>query len=144
MKKLIYLILLTFAVTSIVSCGGKNEGKTALREMEKIVEKAEKDKDKLTAEEWKELAVEFEKNEKIASEAADNDKLGIAGNMKLLSLTARWATAYGPRMMQDMLPNLSEPLENLGSDLQKLMDALQEDSIMEEALAEDMKDQDRE
>lgn len=144
MKKLIYLILFAFAVTSIVSCGGQNEGKTALREMEKIVEKAEKDKDKLTAEEWKELAVEFEKNEKIASEAADNDKLGIAGNMKLLGLTARWATAYGPRMMQDMLPNLSEPLENLGSDLQKLMDALQEDSIMEEALAEDTKDQDRE
>ena len=138
MKKIIYLLLLTFALTSIVSCGGQNEGKTALREMEKIVERAEKDKDSLTDEEWKELAVSFEANEKIASQAAEENKLGVAGNMKLIALIARWATAYGARMIvPEMTPDMNESLKNLGSDLERLIGSLSGDSIMQKALDED-------
>lgn len=121
MKKIIYLLLLAFAVSSIVSCGGKSEGKTAISEMEKIVEKVEQNKDVLTADEWKELAVSFEKNEKIANKAADENKLGITGNMKLLALTARWETVYGQRMMlQEIAPKLSEILEGAGDELKEL------------------------
>ncbi len=129
-----YLLLLTFALSTIVSCGGQNEGKKALREMEKIVEKAEKDKEKLTPEEWKALALEFEQYEKTVNEAIENNKIGAVGQMKCLTLTTRWATVYGPEMLQEMIPDLSEPLKNKGDELEQLIRALDEDSIMKKAL----------
>lgn len=112
MKKLIYLLLFALAAAAFVACGDKSEGKTALREMEKIVEKAEKDKDNLTADEWKELAASFEENEKIANEAIENKKIGVAGRMKFIALTARWAAAYGPRMiLPEMMSKIDEALK---------------------------------
>lgn len=110
MKKTIYLLLLfAFAAVTFISCG-QNEGKKALLEMEKIVEKAEKNKDNLTADEWKELAASFEENEKVANEAAETGKLSIAGKMKLLTLTTRWATAWGPSALHEMLEKAADEL----------------------------------
>lgn len=133
MKKGIYLLVFALAVAALVSCG-HGEGNNALREMEKIVEMAEKDKDKLSKEEWKELAARFEENEKIANEAADNNRLGVAGKMKCLTLTIRWATVYGQTMMREITPKVNDVLQTLGSELEKMADSLGEDSISLSAL----------
>lgn len=109
MKKAIRLLLLAFVVATLTSCG-QSEGKKALLEMERIVEKAEKDKDKLTANEWEELSAAFEENEKVANEAAETGKLGIASRIKILTLTTRWATARGPSLLHEITEKAVEEL----------------------------------
>ncbi|MBR8706586.1 OmpA family protein [Bacteroides pyogenes] len=111
MKKLIYLLLFALVATTLVGCGGKSEGKTALHEMEKIVEKAEKDKGILTADEWKALALSFEENENIVNKAVENKQIGVEGRMKFIALTARWAAASGEMMMAGIFSKLNEVLK---------------------------------
>ncbi len=129
MNKLMYLLLFAFAMTMSISCG-KNEGKNAITEMERIVEKAEKEKDNLTADEWKELAASFEENEKIINEAAAKGKLGVTDRMKLIALTARWAGAYGTSaMMDDVFERLEKELNTDGTSsdsLEEIVDSLKE------------------
>lgn len=137
MKRTIYVLLLALAATALISCSGRSEGKEALREMEKVVEKAEKNRDKLTPEEWKALAVEFEQCEKKVEEAIKNKKIGATGQIKSIALTTRWATAYGPVMLPEMISDLSEPLKNMGTELEKMVDSMNGDSIMQKALQED-------
>lgn len=136
MKQVFYLLIFALAATMLFSCG-KNEAKKALIEMEKIVETAEKNKNKLSKEEWKELAGRFEENEKIANEAAESNQLGVAGKMKCLALTTRWATVYGQSRMQEITPKVNDMLQTLGSELEKMADSLSEDSIMRQALEKD-------
>lgn len=117
MKKVIYLLFFALAVTALVSCRGGNECKTVLLEMEKIVERAEKEKDILTDEEWKKLALSFEENERIANKASAENRIAIADNMKLITLTTRWITVYGQRMMLPRItPEKKESLKNSGSE----------------------------
>lgn len=124
MKKIIYLLFFALTVTMIVSCA-KNEGQKALAEMEKITETAEKNKDKLTREEWKELAVRFTENEKIANEAAETGKIGIADRVKLIAITARWAGTYGPSaLMDDLFEKMGEELQTEENPLDSTKEAL--------------------
>ncbi len=110
MKKAFYIMIFALAATTLVGCGGKSDGKAALREMEKIVEKVEKEKDNLTADEWRELAASFEENEKIANKAAEENRLGLGDKMKIITLTGRWATASSGMMLGDIFSKLSEAL----------------------------------
>ncbi len=134
MKKIIYLLLFALTATMIVSCA-KNEGEKALAEMEKITETAEKNKDKLTREEWKKLAIRFEENEKIANEAAEAGKIGVTDRIKLIAITTRWAGTYGPyNLMNDISEELAEeiqseenPLDSLNNILGSIKEALTED-----------------
>ena len=109
MKKTIRLLLLAFAAATLTSCG-QNEGKKALLEMERIVEKAEKNKEHLTAHEWEELTASFEENEKVAHEAAETGELSIASKMKYLTLSARWAAARGPSALHEITEKAIEAL----------------------------------
>jgi len=110
MKKIVCVLLFAFTITVLFSCG-RNEGEKALAEMEKIVEKAEKGKNELTADEWKELAASFEEQEKVANEAAANGKLGVVDRMKLVALTARWAAASKPNLLDEMMSKITEALK---------------------------------
>ncbi|MGI6521438.1 MAG: OmpA family protein [Fermentimonas sp.] len=110
MKKIVNVLLFAFAITVLISCG-RNEGEKALAEMEKIVEKAEKRKSELTADEWKELAVSFEEYEKVANEAAESGKLGVVDRVKLVALTARWATVSKPNLLEEMMSKITEALK---------------------------------
>ncbi len=110
MKIIVYVLLFAFAITVLTSCG-RNEGEKALAEMEKIVEKAEKSKNELTADEWKELVVSFEEYEKVANEAAANGKLGVVDRVKLVALTARWATVSKPNLLDEMMLKITEALK---------------------------------
>ena len=110
MKKIVFLLLFAFAIITIISCGRQNEGKKALAEMERIVEKAETEKNELTADEWKELAASFEENEKIANKAAETGKLGVADRMKLVALTARWAAMAETTLLNEFFSKINEAL----------------------------------
>lgn len=131
MKKVIYLLIFALTATMLISCA-KNEGQKALAEMEKITETAEKNKDKLTREEWKELAVRFEENEKIANEAAENGKIGVTDRMKFIAITARWAAVYGSSaLMDDIFENLEQELQSDEVPLDSLEEMI---DLMKEAL----------
>lgn len=78
--------------------------------MEKIVEKAETEKNELTADEWKELVASFEENEKVANEAAETGELSVADRMKLVTLTARWAAAAKTTLLDEIFSKINEAL----------------------------------
>lgn len=116
MKKTIYLLISIFALTLLVSCG-QNEAKQALQEMEKIVEKAEKEKDNLSKEEWKELAIEFAEYAKIANKGAEEKKLDTKDKVKIATLSARFA-AVSVNPISEMGENL---LENIFSKVNEVL-----------------------
>lgn len=116
MKKIIYLLVTVLAISLLVSCG-QNEAKQALREMEKIVEKAEKEKNNLSKEEWKELAVEFAEYAKIANKGAEENKLGTKDKVKIATLSARFAavsvnpiTGMGESLLENLFSKINEAL----------------------------------
>lgn len=109
MKKIMFILLSAFAITTLISCG-QNEGKKALYEMERIVEKAEKEKDKLSADEWEKLTISFQENEDIANKAAETGKLGVGDKMKLVSLSARWAAAAKTSIVDEIFSRINEAM----------------------------------
>ena len=132
MKKGFYLLIFVMAVTLMVSCG-RNEVKQSLQQMEKIVEKAEKEKDKLSQEEWKMLAEQFEEYKKIVKNALENKKIGATVQSRCTALTTRWAALCGPIMLEVLFPDLREPLQNLSGDLKKMAEGLKDEAIMKRA-----------
>ncbi len=138
-KKQIYLIFFLCIISVFTACSKQSDGKKALQEMEKIVETAEKNKDKLTSEEWDELVVRFEENKKIATEATDTGKLSDKNKIKLTELIARWATLNGESNIEGITPQISNLLQNFTDDLGKMVDSMSEESIMQQALKDTVK-----
>lgn len=134
MKKAMNRILLLFFLCTSVACSERNEGRAALRKMEKIVAKAGKNVDKLSSEEWKALAIEFGEYEKMVKDAIENKKIGETDQTRCIALTSRWTELYEPIMLESLFPDLREPLQNLSEDLKKMAEELKEEAIMKRAL----------
>ena len=131
MKKILFLLSFTLVITSFISCE-RSDGKKALGEMKKIVVKAEKEKDKLSDDEWKVLSEKFQEKEQIVKEAVEKDELGFSSKLEYITLTTRWATAYGERFFNDLRDELSDDkdgtIEKISGELEKMFNSLDKDS----------------
>jgi len=117
MKKLIILGIILAICTA---CGGGSSSvNKAISQVEKAVEKVEKNKGKMTDEDWRNLEKEVEAPLKVIAEALDNDKVGIISKMKILAVTAKWATVLAEAGVKELEKKSGVAMEDWAKELEK-------------------------
>jgi len=88
MKKFI-----TFCIIAalVAGCGGSSFDKD-IKQVEKAIEKLEKNKGNLTESDWKSIEKEVEIPLKNIHNALESGKVGTMQKLKLITVTAKWAT----------------------------------------------------
>jgi hypothetical protein len=125
MKK---LIIAGIIVTLFVACGGSSSVDKSISQVEKAIAKVEKNKGKMTEADWKNLEKEVEAPLKIIADALEKDKVGIMGKMKIIAVTAKWATVLAEAGISELgkktgtdLKNVEKELEKAAKELEKSM-----------------------
>ena len=130
MKK---LMMFGIIVMILIGCGGgASSVEKAISQVDKAIEKLEKKKGNVTEEDWLAIEKEVEEPLKVISDALDNDKVGPMTKLKLVAVTARWATAIAQsgfgKMIEEKslefskeIENASKEFENATKELEKAM-----------------------
>ena len=116
MKKL-FAILIIVAVCA--ACGGSSSVDKAVSQVEKALEKVEKNKGKMTEEDWRKLEKEVEEPLKVISDALENDKLGMIEKMKILAVSAKWATTLAATGISEWEKSTRTQREDWAQELEK-------------------------
>ena len=128
MKK---FIIACIVVAICTACGGSSVDK-AISQIEKALEKVEKNKGKMTEDDWRALEKEVEEPLKVISDALDNDKVGVIGKVKILAVTAKWATVLAEAGLKEIEKQTGVAMENWGSELEKAAKELEESGALKE------------
>jgi len=86
------LIIIGVIIAIFAGCGGSSSIDKAMGQIEKAIEKVEKNKGKMTENDWYNLEKEVEEPLLILSDALEKNKVGAIQKIKLITLTAKWAT----------------------------------------------------
>jgi len=121
MKKLIIAGII-FAMC--VACGGNSVDKS-ITKVNKALEKVEKNKGKMTEEDWQNLNKELEEPMKILAEAIESDKVGVIKKMKIVAATTKWMTIYGEAALREIERSTGVDRENFGKELEKVAKELE-------------------
>jgi len=131
MKKLIIICIIA---TMFAGCHGGNSVDKAISQVEKSIDKLQKNKGKMTDAEWQNLQKETEEPLKVIADALQNNKVGALDKLKIIALTAKWTTAVMDAGFIEMQKAGFNP-DSLGNELQKAADESdqpeQEDSVSE-------------
>jgi hypothetical protein len=116
MKK---LIIVGIIVAVCAACGGGSAVDKSISQVEKALAKVEKNKGKMTEADWKALEKEVEEPLKVISEALEKDKVGMVGKMKIIAVTAKWATVLAEAGISELEKRTGVERENFGKELEK-------------------------
>jgi hypothetical protein len=115
MKKLITI----FCVAVICAACGSSPVDSSIKQVEKALERVEKNKDTMTKADWEALGREIEEPLTVINEALEGDQIGVVGKVKVVMLVAKITT-----VMAEAGVGLLE--EETGIRGEELMDALKE------------------
>ena len=125
MKKLIIACVIVAICTA---CGGGSSIDKALSKVNKAVEQVEKNKSKMTDEDWNKLNKELEEPIKVLTDALDDNNVGVMKKMKILAATAKWATIFAEVGIKELEKATGVERENLGKELDKAAKELEKNS----------------
>ena len=134
---MIMAIAITFAA---VSCGKGSSVDAALSQVEKAMNKVEKNKTSMTEADWKNLEAELEGPAKVLSDALESDKVGVMQKLKISAALLRYTAVVSEAVMHTVADSLSvvsgqlqEAFEN--DELKQALQALEGDE-MKQAIEE--------
>jgi len=136
------IVVLLAVVFAVVSCGGKGSSiDGALSQMEKAMDKIEKNKTSMTTSDWEALNKELEEPAKVLSEAMESDQVGALKKLKITGVMLRYATIAGEaafHTVTDSLKTMAEEshLSDSISVVSKQLNEAFENDEMKEALQE--------
>ena len=135
-KIIITAIIIAFTTAS---CGG-NKGSSvdaALSQIEKAMEKVEKNKTSMTQADWDALNEELEGPAKILNEALESDQVGTMKKLQISTVMLRYAAVIGTAAMHTVTEQIGEThlVDSLSVVGEKLQEALGSDE-MQEAMQE--------
>ena len=116
MKK-IFVVLIMVAVCA--ACGSSSSVDKAISQIEKALDKAEKNKGKMTDEDWRSLEKEVEEPLKVISDALEKDELKLMEKMKIVAVSAKWATTVAAAGISEMVKSTSGQREEWVQELEK-------------------------
>lgn len=91
MKK---IIIIGIIAAICAGCGGGASSlDKSVSQVEKALEKVEKNKGKMTGDDWQILEKELEEPLKVIADALESDKVSVLAKVKIVALAARWTTA---------------------------------------------------
>jgi hypothetical protein len=119
MKKIVIIGIIAAIVCS--SCGG---GATSLdksiSQVEKALEKVERNKGKMSEDDWRVLEKELEEPLKVISDAIESDKVGVLAKVKIVTLAARWTAALAEAGIYEIEKQTGIDRDNWGTELEKV------------------------
>ena len=138
MKTNLKMMIVAVAITFVaVSCGSKSAPvDAALAQIEKALDKVEKNKTSMTEADWTILSEELEQPSKVLQDALENNQVGLKTKIKIASVLKRYALSLQQaafHTFKESLPAVTNQLQEvLGEDemkqaleeLQKAMDSL--------------------
>jgi hypothetical protein len=113
--KNVKLILIAFAVAFMAaSCGNGNAIDAALNQVEKAMDKVEKNKTSMTADDWKAFNEEVEAPCKVLNEALESNDVGALKKIKISAVVLRLATVAGEAAMHTAIDSLNVKMQEAG------------------------------
>ena len=125
-------IIISIIAALIAGCGA-SQLDTAISKVEKAIEKVEKNKGNMTAEEWEALGKELEQPLQVIGEAIESDKVGTVKKLKLIALAGKWSTVLMTAGFKHLGKELGvdvenpEDLEQLGKEFEKFANEYSEE-----------------
>jgi len=125
MKTLKLLSVLLLALV-MAACGGSSSSlDKAVSQVEKALEKVEKNKGNMTEADWKNLEKEVEEPLQTIAKAFENNKLSIANRVKVTMLTAKWAAVVMEAGFSEIEKQTGINRDEWGTELEKTSEELQ-------------------
>jgi competence CoiA-like predicted nuclease len=130
MKK---LIIISIIVAICTGCGGgASSVDSAISQVEKALQKVEKNKDNMTEADWQSLEQELEEPFRVIAEALESNKIGVTGRIKIMSLVSQWAAVMMEAGLSEIgkdvdidRENFEEEFENVSQELEKAVRELE-------------------
>ena len=128
-KSIVALVLFTVMMMAI-SCGGGGNSSVnaAISQMEKAIDRVEKNKTAMTEADWKALEAELKEPAAILEAALENNSVGMMEKLKITAVSLRYMTVLSEAALNtvnDSLSVINEQLqEQLNSD--EMKEALKE------------------
>jgi soluble cytochrome b562 len=96
------------------SCGNGNAVDAALNRVEQAMDKVEKNKTSMTADDWKTFNEEMEAPCKVLNEALESNEVGTLKKIKISAVVLRLATVAGEAAMHTVVDSLSVQMQQAG------------------------------
>jgi len=141
MKK---LIIIGIIAVICAGCGGASPVEKAISQLERALEKVEKNKGNMTEADWKSLEQEMEEPLQVIANALETNKIGFQERVKVFTLMAKW-TAVAMEIGLSELENstgidredFGKELENMALELEKAVEVLENQAIEVESQDEE-------
>ena len=129
MKTNFKIIIAVIAMALItVSCGKGSSIDAALSQIEKAMDKVEKNKTSMTEADWEALHEELEQSAKVLAEALESNQVGVVKKAKISMVMMRYVAVIGEAAMHTMKDALQEQIEEAG-DNAELKELLESDEL---------------
>lgn len=130
MKKKFRISILAIAIGFLtVSCGGKGSSvDAALSQIEKAMQKVEKNKTSMTEADWQALSDELEQPAKMLSDALESNDVGALKKLKISAVMLRYAAVVSEAAFHTVTDSLKIKLEeaHLADSISVAVDQLKE------------------
>ena len=116
MKK---FIIIGIIAVICAGCGGSSSVDKAIGQVEKAIEKIEKNKGNMTESDWKAIEQEVEEPLQVIQKALEDDKVGIVKKGKLSMLAMKWAAVVMEAGLNTMEKEIGINREDWNAELEK-------------------------
>ena len=126
--KIITILVLFAIMTLAVSCGGGSSIDAALSQMEKAMDRVEKNKSSMTEADWRALDAELEQPATILKDAMESSGVGAIAKVKITAAMLRYAAVLGEAALYTVADSLNIKMEDmhLGDSLSSINNQLQD------------------
>ncbi|MCL2502802.1 MAG: hypothetical protein FWE99_06695 [Bacteroidales bacterium] len=118
MKKMKFITMLIIAMIC-VSCSGSSSVNKAITQVEKALEKVEKNKGNMSESDWKNIEKEMEGPLQVIAHALESNEVGMMERIKLMAVAAKWATVAMEAGFAEIEKQTGVHREELGNELEK-------------------------
>ena len=112
-------MIIAIIVAICAGCGGSSSVDKAIKQVEKALEKVDKNKGKMTEADWKALEKEVEEPLRVLNKALVENKVSVMGRIKVMALVAKCATVMMEAGFTEIEKQTGVQRDNWGRELEK-------------------------
>ena len=122
------MFIIGFITAALAGCSGASSLDKSIGQVEKALQKVEKNKGKMTEEDWRTLEKELEEPLKVISNAIESDKVGVIAKVKIVALAAKWTAALTEAGIHEIEIQTGIDRDHWGTELEKVAKELEKAS----------------
>ena len=119
MKKMKFLAALIIVAICVGCGGGSTSVDKAIGQVEKALEKVEKNKGNMTEADWKILEKEMEEPLQVIANALETNKVGMMEQLKVIALVGKWSAVVMEAGLKQLEQETGINREDWGQELER-------------------------